>query len=82
MAGLTDRFPARVWALLLGLVMVAGLAFLLPPSVVRSIGFSDGQYIVVVAVVELVAAVGVAAVFIYYRTPLEDAEESEWRFEP
>jgi len=82
MAGLIDRFPTRVWALLLCLVAVAGLAFFLPPSVAQSLGFSNGQYVLVVAVTELAAAFGVAAVFIYYRTPVEDTEESEWRFDP
>ncbi len=81
MPGLVDRFPTRVWVLLVGLVAVAGLAFFVPPSVVQSLGLSNGQYILVVAVTELIAAFGVAAVFIYYRTPVEDTEESEWRFD-
>jgi hypothetical protein len=81
-SGLLDRFPARVWALLLGLAVVAGLAFLVPPSVVQSVGLSNGQYVVVVAATELAAALGIAAVFIRYRTPVDDTEKSEWRFDP
>lgn len=82
MAGLTDRFPAHVWALLLGLATIAGLAFFVPPSVGASVGLSPQQHILVVAAIELSAALGIAAVFIHYRTPVEGTEDDEWRFDP
>jgi uncharacterized membrane protein YedE/YeeE len=74
---LAEYFPVHAWIAVIGLGAIAVLVFFLPPSVA---GLTIGQYILVVAVVELGAALGIAAIVVYYRAP--KPEQREWRFGP
>lgn len=80
MAGLTDRYPTRVWIVLLGLVAMAMGAFFVPPSVGLSLGLSLEGHVLAIAAIELVSALGITAVVIYHREP--DPQPTEWRFDP
>lgn len=80
MGGLTDYMPRHGWAAVLLLAGVAALGLFIPPSAGAVVGLSRLQHVAVVAVVELSAAIGIAAIVVYYRNP--DAEYPEWRHGP
>jgi len=84
MPHLIEYFPWYAWVAMFLCGVVAVVPFFVPPSVGAAVGLSLTAYIAVVAVVEFAAAVGVAALVVYYRDTGDDAEtaESEWRFDP
>jgi hypothetical protein len=80
MGGLSSYFTPRVWIVVLSLLGVAIVPFFLPPSVVMAIGFTVEEYILVVGLLELAAALGIAAIVIYHHDA--ERESSEWEYEP
>jgi len=82
MAGLSDFLPLHAWIVVLGLLTVAGGAFFVAPSVGAAVGLMGPALLLAVGLVELLAAVGIAAVVVYYRADPDDTDEDEWRFDP
>jgi len=85
MSGLRDYFPTHAWVVIFALTAVAGLGLLVPPSAGAAVGLSVAGHILVVAGVEFGCAIGIAAVVLHYRQPVEeraDDAEPEWRFDP
>lgn len=80
MAGLADYLPRHAWLIVIGLGAVAGAVFFIPPSVAAAVGLMGPAFLLAVAVVELLAAVGIAAVVVYYRA--DPDADNEWRFDP
>lgn len=80
MSGLADFLPRHAWLVVLGLGAVAGGAFFVPPSMGAAVGLAGPTFLLALALVELLAAVGIAAVVVYYRAD-PDADD-EWRFDP
>lgn len=80
MGGLLDYFPARAWAALGALAVIAVVPFFLPPSLGTSVGLSLEEFILAVAFLELGAAIGVAGIVIHYHD--FDREPEEWDFDP
>lgn len=80
MAGLSEYLPRRGWAATIGLALVAIGSLMLPASVGASVGLSFFGFFWLVAGIQLLCALGIAAVIVHYRDP--DAEPSEWRFDP
>lgn len=72
----------HAWVVVITTVLIACLGLLIPPSVGARIGLSVGQHIAIVGVVELTSAVVISGIVIYYRTPPEEVDSSEWRFDP
>jgi hypothetical protein len=81
MAGLADYLPRHAWLAVLGLTVVAGGVFFVPPSVGAAVGLTGPSFLLAAAAVELAAALGIGAVVVYYRAD-PDASDDEWRFDP
>lgn len=81
MAGLADFLPRHAWFAVLGLAVVAGGVFFLPPSVGAAVGLTGPAFLLAMAAIELLAALGIAGVVVYYRADT-DASGDEWRFDP
>jgi hypothetical protein len=83
MGGLREFLPAHAWAAVLGLAAVAMLAFFIPPSVGAAVGLTGTGFLAAVAAVELLAALGMAVVFIRYRADGGwEEDDTEWRYDP
>jgi amino acid transporter len=82
MARLVDRLPWYAWLATGVLAVVAGGVFFIPQSVVMALGLSFQQFLIVIALIELGAAIGIGAIVVHYRKPESEREESEWRFDP
>lgn len=84
MAGLSDFLPRHAWIVVFGLLAVAGGAFFVAPPVGMVVGVTGPALLLAVGLVELLAAIGIAAVVVYYRADPDarDEDEEEWRFDP
>jgi hypothetical protein len=80
MGGMLDYLPAHAWVAMLTLIAVAGVPFFVPPSFGMSAGLTLNQYILAIGALELGAALGIAAIMIYYHD--FDHEPGPWEFEP
>jgi NADH:ubiquinone oxidoreductase subunit K len=81
MAGLSDFLPPHAWAVVISLSAVAMFAFFIPPSVGEAVGLRGFGFIMAIAAIEFVAAIGIAVVMVYYRTDKEWGTD-EYRFDP
>jgi hypothetical protein len=81
MAELADFLPRHAWLVVLGLVVVAGGVFFVPPSVGAAVGLTGPAFLLAMATVELLAALGIASVVVYYRADPGTGND-EWRFDP
>jgi hypothetical protein len=54
MAGLADFLPRHAWLAVLGLAVVAGGVFFVPPSVGAAVGLTGSAFLLATAAVELV----------------------------
>lgn len=82
MAGLSDFLPRHAWIVVLGLLAVAGGAFFVAPPVGMAVGLVGPPLLLAVGLLELLAAVGIAAIVIYYRADPDARDDEEWRFDP
>jgi hypothetical protein len=80
MGGMVDYLPMHAWIAMLTLVAVAGVPFFVPPSFGMAVGLTLDQYVLAIGAVELAAALGVAAIVIYYHD--FDREPEKWRYDP
>jgi hypothetical protein len=80
MAGLSDYLPRRAWAAVLALALAAVGSLMLPASAGATVGLEFLEFFWLVAAVQLLSALGIAAVVLHYRDP--DVEPGEWRFDP
>ena len=80
MGGLTDRLPTHAWIAVLSLGTIAVFAFFVPPSVGAAVGLTLHQYILVVGILELMAALGIASIVVHYHD--FDREPRKWQYDP
>jgi len=79
--GVADELPRRGWVLVAGLALAAAAGFFLIPAAGGAVGLTGPRAIVALLAVELVAAAGLAAVYVHYRAE-PDGGDDEWRFDP
>ena len=79
--GIADELPRRAWVLVAGLALVAAAGVFLIPAAGGAVGLTGPRAIVALLAVELVAATGLATVYVHYREDPADGDD-EWRFDP
>ena len=81
--GLLDYFPRHAWAAIAVFTAVAGAALFVPPTAGSAVGLEPIQHIALVAAVELVAALGVIGVVLYYHDDAGDPDDGgDWEYDP
>jgi hypothetical protein len=80
MGGMSDYLPIHAWVAVLTLAAVAAVPFFLPPSFGTAVGLTSGEYVLAIGGLELAAALGIAAIVIYYHD--FEREPEKWQYDP
>jgi len=75
--GLLDYFPRHAWAAIAAFTTVAAAALFVPPTAGSTVGLEPIQHVAIVAVLELVAALGVIGVVLYYHDDASGPEDGD-----